>query len=72
MAWEIQQLQLDFKNNRAMVSLNKQGTPPAQTDWMNVNVNFGVEDADQRKEAETEQQLRARAKQALIEAANSL
>jgi len=72
MTWEINQLAVDYKNNRATVSLNKQGAPTAPNDYMNVNVNFGVADADQQKEGAAEAALKARTKQILIDAANSL
>jgi hypothetical protein len=72
MAWEINQLNVDFHNNRAVVSLNQSGPPTAPNDYMNIMVNFGVADADQRKEVDTEQALKARAKQLLLDAANSL
>jgi hypothetical protein len=64
--------ELDFHNNRAVVSLSQPGPPAAPNDYINIMINFGVADADQRKEADTEQALKARAKQLLLDAANSL
>jgi hypothetical protein len=72
MDWQINQLSVDFHNNRAMVSLTKQGPPTSPNEYLNINVNFGVSDNDQMKEGAAEAQLKARTKQILIEAANSL
>jgi hypothetical protein len=66
------QLNVDFKSNRAVVSLIKQGTPPSMNDYMAANVQFAVADNDQQREGAAEEKLRARAKQILLEAANSL
>jgi hypothetical protein len=72
MAWDINQLSVDFKQNRAIVNMNKQGTPTAPNDYLNVSVQFPVDDNDQQKEGTAEQALKARAKQILLDAANSL
>jgi hypothetical protein len=70
--WEISQLSVDYKQSRAMVSLFKQGPPTAPNDNMSISVNFAVADADQQREGAAEAALKARTKQILIEAANSL
>ncbi len=73
MAWQINQLMVDFHGNRATVSLAKMdATPAAPNDYSNVSVNFPVSDNDQLKEGAAEAQLKARTKQLLLDAANSL
>jgi hypothetical protein len=72
MAWEINQLSVDYKGNRGTVTLTKQPDPATPNDYQAVNVNFGVADDDQQKEGNAEAHLKARAKQILIDAANSL
>lgn len=68
MPWKIQQLQVDFTQNRAMVSLqNQEGN-----DWLNVVANFPRKDADQQTEGDAEAKLKAQAKKLLLDAANSL
>jgi hypothetical protein len=72
MAWQVNQLMIDFHGNRATVSLAQQGTPTAPNDYSNVSVNFPVTDDDKRQEGAAETALRARTKQLLLDAANSL
>lgn len=72
MAFDISQLQVDLKQNRALVSLNKQGTPITPNDFESATVTFPVADNDQQREGMTEASLRQRAKQVLLDAANSL
>lgn len=68
MPWKITQLEDDFKQNRGMVGLNQQ----EGNSWINVNVNFPVTDADRQTEGDQEARLKARAKQLLLDASNSL
>ena len=68
MPWQVTGLNEDLKQNRASVSLNNQ----AGNDWLSVSVNFPVADADKQTEGDAEKRLRARTKQILLDAANSL
>lgn len=68
MAWKVTQLQVDFTQNRVMITLNDQ----EGNDWRNVNVNFPRGDADRGPGADQEARLKAEAKQILLDAANSL
>jgi hypothetical protein len=72
MTWQVNQLMIDFHGNRATVSLVQQGTPTAPNDYSSVSVNFPVTDDDKQKEGAAEAALKARTKQLLIDASNSL
>jgi hypothetical protein len=72
MVWKITQLQMDYEQKRALVTLTQQGIPQNLNGFLSATVNFPEPEDSHQQQSMTEDYLKARAKQILLDAANSL
>ena len=72
MAYVINNMNVDIKQNTVQVGLSRQQEPARPNDWVNINLNFKVPDDDKQTEGTMEERYRKVAKQLLLEAGNSL
>lgn len=72
MAWQISQLQMDYQQKRALVTLQEIGTAQNPNGYRSATVTFQEPENSNQPQSVTEEFLKARAKQILLDAASSI